>query len=93
MKTAQCKLNGDDLKFLLAFTKTGNRNSKEFERAYILLALHKEKKQSEIDDFYNVSRTTTPLARMFHSGAGADLQSVPFQTVVCNDICAANTIM
>lgn len=58
MKTAQFKLNGDDLKFLLAYTKAGNRNSKGFERAYILLALHKGKKQSEIEDFYNVSRTT-----------------------------------
>jgi len=39
-------------------TKTGNRNSKEFERACILLALDKQRKHEEIEDFYNVSRIT-----------------------------------
>lgn len=58
MKTEQLKLKKDELNFLLAHTKTGNRNCKEFERAYILLALHKGKKQSEIEEFYNVSRIT-----------------------------------
>jgi len=39
-------------------TKTGSRNSREFERAYVLLALDKGKKHQEITDFYNVSRIT-----------------------------------
>src|SRR4030042_1936584 len=58
MRTEQIKLKDDELKFLLTYTKTGNRNSKEFERSYILLALHKGRKHSEIEDFYNVSRIT-----------------------------------
>ena len=52
------KLKSRDRVFLANLTKTGNRNSREFERAYILLALDKGKKQNEIEDFYNVSRIT-----------------------------------
>jgi putative transposase len=58
MRAEQIRLKDDELRFLLTYTKTGNRNSKEFERSYILLALHKGKKHSEIEDFYNVSRIT-----------------------------------
>lgn len=58
MRTEQIKLKNAELKFLLTHTKSGNRNSKEFERSYILLALHKGKKYTEIEDFYNVSRIT-----------------------------------
>lgn len=52
------KLKLKDREFLTNLTKTGNRNSREFERAYILLALDKGKKHNEIEDFYNVSRIT-----------------------------------
>ena len=52
------KLKTKDREFLTNLTKTGNRNSREFERAYILLALDKGKKHDEIEDFYNVSRIT-----------------------------------
>jgi putative transposase len=52
------KLKLRDREFLSNLTKTGNRNSREFERAYILLALDKGKKHNEIEDFYNVSRIT-----------------------------------
>ena len=52
------KLKLKDREFLTNLTKTGNRNSREFERAYILLALDKGKKPVEITDFYNVSRIT-----------------------------------
>ncbi len=55
-KTFKLKLK--DREFLANLTKTGNRNSREFERAYILLALDKGKKQNEIEEFYNVSRIT-----------------------------------
>lgn len=58
MKTKQFKLKSKDREFLTNLTKTGKRNSKEFERAYILLALDKGKKHDEIEDFYNVSRIT-----------------------------------
>lgn len=52
------KLKSKDREFLINLTKTGNRNSREFERAYILLALDKAKKHEEITEFYNVSRIT-----------------------------------
>ena len=52
------KLKPKDREFLINLTKTGNRNSREFERAYILLALDKGKKHEEITEFYNVSRIT-----------------------------------
>ena len=58
MRTKQFKLKLKDQKFLTNLTKTGKRNSKEFARAYILLALDKGKKHEEIEDFYNVSRIT-----------------------------------
>jgi putative transposase len=58
MRTVQFKLMDEDREFLAIQTKTGNRNSKEFERSYILLALDKGKKHEEIEDFYNVSRIT-----------------------------------
>jgi len=58
MKTKQFKLKSKDREFLTNLTKTGKRNSKEFERAYILLALDKGKKHDEIEVFYNVSRIT-----------------------------------
>jgi putative transposase len=58
MKTKQFKLKSKDREFLTNLTKTGKRNSNEFERAYILLALDKGKKHDEIEDFYNVSRIT-----------------------------------
>ena len=52
------KLKPKDREYLINLTKTGNRNSREFERAYILLALDKGKKHEEITEFYNVSRIT-----------------------------------
>jgi len=58
MRVKRFKLQNKDREFLETLTKTGKRNSKEFERAYILLALDKGKKHEEIEDFYNVSRIT-----------------------------------
>jgi transposase len=52
------KLRLKEREFLTNLTKTGNRNSREFERAYVLLALDKSKKHEEISEFYNVSRIT-----------------------------------
>ena len=58
MNRMSFKLKTRDREFLTNLTKTGSRNSREFERAYILLALDKGKKHDEIQDFYNVSRIT-----------------------------------
>ena len=56
MTKVALKLKSKDRKFLINLTKTGKHNSREFERAYVLLALDKGKKHAEISEFYNVSR-------------------------------------
>ena len=58
MNNRAFSLKSKDREFLVNLTKSGNRNSREFERAYILLALDKGKKHEEITEFYNVSRIT-----------------------------------
>lgn len=58
MRTKKFSLTRKDRKFLETMTKTGKRNSREFEHAYILLALDKGKKHELIEEFYNVSRIT-----------------------------------
>jgi len=50
------KLKSKEHEFLNNLTKTGNRNSREFERAYMLLTLNKGKKREKIPEFYYVSR-------------------------------------
>jgi transposase len=64
------KLKQKDCEFLTNLTKTGSRNSREFERAYILLALDKGKKHDEIQDFYNVSRITIWRIKRNYMDAG-----------------------
>lgn len=58
MRTKRFVLTKKDREFLETMTKTGKRNSREFEHAYILLALDKGKKHELIEEFYNVSRIT-----------------------------------
>jgi len=70
MRTEKIKLKNKDKKFLIKLTKTGKRNSKEFERAYILLALDKGKSHEEIEDFYNVSRITIWRVKKKHKEFG-----------------------
>jgi len=58
MRTKKFELKEQDKIYLENLTKKGERDSKEFERAYILLALAKGKNHKEIEDFYNVNRIT-----------------------------------
>ena len=58
MRTGRFVLTKKDREFLETIIKTGKRNSREFEHAYILLALDKGKKHELIEEFYNVSRIT-----------------------------------
>jgi len=71
MRTTAFKLKVKDREFLINMTKTGNRNSREFERAYILLALDKGKRHDEISEFYNVSRITIWRVKTKYLEAGA----------------------
>ena len=44
-------------KYLKEFTRSGKRNVREINRAYILLWLHQGKKIADIEDFLQVERT------------------------------------
>lgn len=73
------QLSADDKRFLREFVKSGKRNAKEIEHAYILLALNKEKAFLEIMDFYEVSRTTIWRIknRYIENGLDAALKDEP----------------
>jgi hypothetical protein len=70
------KLKSKEPEFLNNLTKTGNPNSREFERVYVLLALDKDKKHEEISEFYNVSRITVWRVKnkYFESGVEEAIQ-------------------
>ena len=73
------RLKPKDREFLVNLTKTGNRNSREFERAYVLLALDKGKKREDITEFYNVSRITIwrVKAKYLHEGVQEAVKDEP----------------
>lgn len=47
----------EDVEALKTFTRSGNKNVREVNRAYILLWLHKGKKTAEIEELLEVERT------------------------------------
>lgn len=58
MKNNTFKLKSKDRLTLQKLTKTGVRPSREFEHAYILLALDRGSKRKDIEEFYQVNRVT-----------------------------------
>lgn len=58
MKKKEIKLKPKEVLFLQAFKKSERRSAREYDRANILLLLHKGKKDAEIEDFLEVERTT-----------------------------------
>lgn len=58
MKREPVKLTEEEGDYLRSFKKSGRRSQREYDRANILLLLHKGKKDSEIEDFLEVDRTT-----------------------------------
>ncbi len=58
MKRQTVKLKSEELDYLRSFKKSGKRSQREYDRANILLLLHKDKKDKEIEDFLEVERTT-----------------------------------
>jgi transposase len=58
MNRESVKLSAGEIKFLHAFKSAGKRSQREYDRANILLLLHKGKKDAEIVDFLEVERTT-----------------------------------
>lgn len=58
MKRSTVKLSSEELDYLRSFKKSDKRSQREYDRANILLLLHKGKKDLEIEDFLEVERTT-----------------------------------
>src|SRR5660398_271693 len=58
MKRPTVKLSLEEIDYLRSFKKSGKRSQREYDRANILLLLHKDKKDIEIEDFLEVERTT-----------------------------------
>ncbi len=72
MRTTKIELTKKEKKFLEKLTKTGKRNAKEFERAYVLLAQDKGKSHEEIEGFLDVSRVTTWRIKKKYNEFGAE---------------------
>lgn len=70
MKRATVRLNPDEIAYLHSFKKSGRRSRREYDRANILLLLHKGKKDTEIGDFLEVDRTTIWRTRRRFLGEG-----------------------
>jgi len=58
MKRVPISLTGEEYFKLQTFIKTGKKTGKELERAYILMALHNNKRYKEIENYYYVNRST-----------------------------------
>ena len=58
MKKAIIQLSKQEIKFLQTYKKAKDRSEREYNRANILLLLHKGKKDADIEDFLDVDRTT-----------------------------------
>jgi len=58
MKRERLKLTEQEADYWRSFKKSERRSQREYDRANILLLLHKGKKDSEIEDFLEVDRTT-----------------------------------
>lgn len=58
MKRIDIKLSQKEIIFLHKYKKSGNRSEREYNRANILLLLHKGKRDPEIMDFLEVDRAT-----------------------------------
>jgi hypothetical protein len=72
MKRELVKLSRSELAFLRSFKSSGKRSQREYDRANILLLLHKEKKDAEIVDFLEVERTTVWRTRMRYLQEGVE---------------------
>lgn len=72
MKRESVKLSRSELSFLRSFKSSGKRSQREYDRANILLLLHKQKKDAEIVDFLEVERTTVWRTRMRYLQEGVE---------------------
>ena len=66
------KLSRSEIEFLRAFKGSEKRSQREYDRANILVLLHKGKKDAEIVDFLEVERTTIWRTRRRYLEAGLE---------------------
>ena len=57
MQRVEIELKKDELEILGAFFKKGLMSKREYDRANVLLLLHKGKNDTEISDFLDIDRT------------------------------------
>lgn len=72
MKRTEIKLSEKEIIFLHKYKKSEHRSEREYNRVNILLLLHKDKKDSEIEDFLEVDRTTIWRTRQKYIKEGLD---------------------
>lgn len=72
MKREPVKLTSSELEFLRVFKGSNKRSQREYDRANILLLLHKGKKDTEIVDFLEVERTTVWRTRVRYLEEGLE---------------------
>lgn len=72
MKREPVKLTSSELEFLRVFQGSNKRSQREYDRANILLLLHKGKKDTEIVDFLEVERTTVWRTRVRYLEEGLE---------------------
>lgn len=79
MKRLTVKLKLAEIDYLRSFKKSGKRSQREYDRANILLLLHKGKKDTEIEDFLEVDRTTIwrTRKRFIEEGLSMALEEKP----------------
>ena len=79
MKKAIVTLAPEDIEELRSFKNAAKRSRREYDRANILLLLHKGKKDAEIEDFLEVDRTTIwrTKKRFLEEGLGPALEERP----------------
>lgn len=70
MNKSEIKLTSKEIKFLGKYKKTKDLSLREYNRANILLLLHKGKKESDIADFLDVERTTIWRTKQKYLEAG-----------------------
>lgn len=79
MKRPTVKLSPEEIDHLRSFKKSGKRGQRGYDRANILLLLHKDKKDAEIADFLEVERTTVwrTRKRFLKEGLARALEEKP----------------
>lgn len=72
MEKLTIKLTDQEIEYLTNFTKKGKRNSREFERAYILLAADKGVSNQLISELFHVSNATIWRLKKKYEEGGVD---------------------